>query len=268
MRRKIRATLAIILVTIIITTSAHGATYQNFQTTSSSSATASIPAAAYNEIIAYINQYNTAPYYMKIQNQSYIQDVYSRTYALAVTSALFLPNAAACLYHYLDNTGTLYTSLVIEDMLDAGTSTNQYVRMTEELNELIEATEHLATSASYKIVEIYQRTDDRTPSSLDWREAIGHYRTWSFFNGTRASNPIYTFSYSGTAKYHVEDFYNFDPNSNEVYLIACNGDVFFYELWDLHYYGYAKSFAISSYADISLSWMKGQRIGTGVVLSY
>ena len=254
MRRKIRATLAIILVTIIITTSAHGATYQNFQTTSSSSATASIPAAAYNEIIAYINQYNTAPYYMKIQNQSYIQDVYSRTYALAVTSALFLPNAAACLYHYLDNTGTLYTSLVIEDMLDAGTSTNQYVRMTEELNELIEATEHLATSASYKIVEIYQRTDDRTP--------------WSFFNGTRASNPIYTFSYSGTAKYHVEDFYNFDPNSNEVYLIACNGDVFFYELWDLHYYGYAKSFAISSYADISLSWMKGQRIGTGVVLSY
>ena len=103
---------------------------------------------------------------------------------------------------------------------------------------------------------------------INWRDSLGHYRTWSFFNGTRASNPTNTFSYSGTVKYHVEDFYNFSQSTENLAYIFTGVDVFFYELWDLHYYGYAQSYAISSYADISVSWMKGQRIGTGAVLSY
>lgn len=234
-------------------------TWGNYKVTTLSSSQASVPSVSESEIQKAEDEYNTADFLYKTLSNERTTATKLAAYALfAVGGGLAgYTDAANCLKHYLDNTGSTYKDIDFKALLKTNTTYNQYVRMREELNEMLSAAEALTQpSVSRKIYEIEQRTDERAVEGKNWLYAIGHYRTWSFLNleDTRDSSS----KYSGTLTYHLEDYYNWDPNGTGYFMgIAITA------LWELHYTGYARNFHIKSSTPISVSWSTGQRMGGG-----
>ncbi len=246
-------------VTVSMTTFA--ASWSNYQTTTSSSASASIPADNQTQIDAAEEEYNSANLAYKMLASDRTNQTYLAAYALTVGALGTYPTASSCLKHFLDNTGTSYTDLDLEAMLKENTSYYQYTRLTNEVNSMMGAMEVFAgPSASLKIVEMEQNTDASSVQGDNWFYAIGKYRTWSYFSGARSGSST---SYSGTLTYHLEDYYDWDPNAGGYFLSIAS-----LSLWELNYVGTARNYHISSSVDIPISWNMGQRVGSDITLSF
>lgn len=256
--------LSISLILILFLLSEHiayASSWSNYQTTTSSSSNASIPTSNQTEINNAEAEYNSASWLYKATSQ----DRTSQTYLAALAGAALYkntyPQASDCLSHFLDATGSLYTDYNLYSMLTENTSYAQYSRLTNEVNGMMDAMEVFAgPSASLKIVEIIQNTSANSAEGNNWLYAIGKYRTWSYFNGSRIGSST---TYSGTLTYHLEDYYDWDPNAGGyLFSIACQS------LWELNYVGMARNYHIKTSVNIPLSWNMGQRVGSGVTLSF
>lgn len=254
-----------VIISLIICASvgltALAASWSNYVTTASLSARASIPVDNQTQIDAAEAEYNTANLAYKLLANDRTDSTYLAAYALTVGALGTYPAASGCLRHFLDNTGTDYTGLDLTAMLKENTSYYQYGRLTDEVNGMMSAMEVFAgPSTSLKIVEIEQNTDSLSVQGDNWFYAIGKYRTWSYFNGARNGSSA---SYNGTLTYHLEDYYDWDPNAGGYFLSIAS-----LSLWELNYVGAARNFHISSTVDIPLSWDMGQRVGSGITLSF
>lgn len=260
MMKKIVSVIVSLVLCISVSMTAFAASWSNYQTTTSSSASASIPTSNQNAIDAAEAEYNSANLAYKILANDRTNSTYLAAYALTVGALKSYPTASNCLNHFLDNTGTTYTALDLRAMLKENTTYYQYGRLTNEVNGMMSAMEVFAgPSASLKIVEIEQHTDDSSVQGNNWFYSIGKYRTWSYFSGARSGSST---SYSGTLTYHLEDYYDWDPNAGGYFLSIAS-----LSLWELNYVGMARNYRISSKIDIPLSWNMGQRVGSGVTLS-
>lgn len=231
----------------------------DYHVVSSNSVEASIPSGSLAEINSAEAEYNTASFFYKTLAQQRIDLTILAAYALVGGGALAsYPDASSCLSHFLDNTGTKITNINFNAMLSESTSYNQYTRMISELDELISATETLAHTTPFRVVEYEQDTNPNSAQGNNWFYSIGKYRTWSFIYGTKTNGTSPT--YRGTITYHLEDYYNWDPNAGGYFL-----GILTTSLWELHYTGNARNYEISSSATIPILWEKGERIQSGEI---
>ncbi|MCM1233202.1 MAG: hypothetical protein NC489_24045 [Ruminococcus flavefaciens] len=260
--KKLVLVIVSFILCISVSMTAFAASWSNYRTTTSSSASASIPTSNQTQIDAAEAEYNSANLLYKALASDRTNATYIAAYALTVGALGNYPAASSCLSHFLDNTGTTYTALDLGVMLRENNTYYQYGRLTNEVNGMMSAMEVFAgPSASLKIVESEQHTDASSVQGDNWFYAIGKYRTWSYFSGARYDNS--TVSYSGTLTYHLEDYYDWDPNAGGYFLSIASQ-----ALWELHYIGGARNYHISSSINIPLSWNMGQRVGSGVTLSF
>lgn len=260
MKKTISVIISLVLCASVGMT-AFAASWSNYVTTTSLSARASIPVDNQTQIDAAEAEYNSANLVYKMLANDRTNSAYLTAYALTVGALGPYPTASACLRHFLDNEGTTYTELDLGAMLRENTSYYQYRRLKDEVNGMMSAMEVFAgPSTSLNILEIEQNTDASSVEGDNWFYAIGKYRTWSYFSGARNGSSA---SYNGTLTYHLEDYYDWDPNAGGYFLSMAS-----YALWELNYVGLARNFHISSTVDIPLTWNMGQRVDSGITLSF
>jgi len=264
--KKMISFVCVVALMLSITPFAIGATYGNYQTTSSTGIKASIPSFSQSEITAAENEYNTAGLAYKVLAISRLNTTWLTAYGFCSTGALSsLPDAKSCMLYFLNqtrNTSGTYTGISLKAMMDVGASTNQMVRLKNEMNAAMIAMEYLTTGSSPQIIcEIVQNTNNNSAEGNNYGYSIGKYRSWSNMQCTYYNSPNYI--YWGYVSYHLEDYYNWDPNAGG-YFLSLLTDL----LWELHYTGEARNFFIDSSMTATLSWSLGQRIGSGATLTY
>jgi hypothetical protein len=166
------------------------------------------------------------------------------------------PNASDYLQRFLDNNGNTHTQN-FKAMCDSWTTANDI--KTNELNATLAASEALARQGLNVVFYTTSEIDHLISGSTDWGRAIGSYTT-----GIKCTVSVTgTNTYSATIVYSLYDYYDWD------YTIYSMGNlpVSPCDMWELHHGGLGKNYEIVGSNTITVSWAKGQRLGTGATKS-
>lgn len=159
------------------------------------------------------------------------------------------------LNHFLDNNGSKY-------QLDAFMMTNEcdYARSqrNNQVNEALAAAEVFSENTSQKItfanVTEYGNSDNY---SGDWHNAVGKY-----FSSIRCDLTSNGLPYNAKLYYSINDVYDWNKDITDMGSLPVSQ----YDMWLLHNAGMAREYEVDGMVEISASWFKGQRIGSGAQL--
>lgn len=162
-------------------------------------------------------------------------------------------NAAKFLSHFLDNTGTQY-NLDVATFLTYDVAKNN---RNTDINNMLRAAEALARegetlTVNQKIENIYHNLAD------DWKYSLGSYFTdVDMLNLTVTVAADGTKTYSGTIKYMVIDFYNWDQNDTDAFAKIGPSPA---DLYQLHKAGLAREFLTYGEITYNVTWTEGQTV--------
>ena len=163
-----------------------------------------------------------------------------------------MPDAAAHLRHFLNNSGTEYAIRFSQMNSDSADAKAHLIR---ELNDALIYAERLANS-SRNFSMVTTREASASNRSGNWLYAVGRYRTWAVAEVDACGN-----------NYHMDWTFNFrDVYDWELDNGLGGGFVSDREMALLHRYGVAKEYEMIGSQTLHIKWSRGQRLNTGAKL--
>ncbi len=164
-------------------------------------------------------------------------------------------DAAAMLYHYLENTGTLY-DVGMKDMLAEWDTARDY--RARDIDGLMRAVEATATDSEQTICTISQ-ISCRVSEDTNWGRAVGSYTTSLSCVYRKTSESTYEMQVT----YELHDVYDWDrTNTSRGNMLVSPS-----EMWELHHGGAARNFEVCGVNTFTLTWNEGELLETGAVIS-
>lgn len=197
----------------------------------------------------------------------------------------FLWQFSSSLYHFLDNTGTLW-EINAKDLMNQ--SPHAKKRLETNLNQLISASEMMVMDGETMIITtkditlnefndvIYEPFYATTFSErgVVFNPSIHTHSEFDWFLTLGTSHAAMTCTvvkygdhYFMSVKYYIDDFYDWKPTYNGGAFSAPSifgpVGVTHSDLYHLHVVGYAQQYRVSGCYEALITWSTGQRFGLG-----
>ncbi|MEA4831411.1 MAG: hypothetical protein VB118_02185 [Oscillospiraceae bacterium] len=126
---------------------------------------------------------------------------------------------------------------------------------TNEINATLAASEALARPGLNTVFYTTSEIGHGISESTDWGRSIGSYTT-----GIKCTVSVTgTNTYNATIIYSLHDYYDWNPLMTSMGNLPVSPK----DMWELHHGGLGKNYEISGTNTITITWSKGQRLGTG-----
>ena len=162
--------------------------------------------------------------------------------------------AAEYLLHFLDNNGEqkniLVNDLIVEDNAAKAARNLQ-------INSALEAAEYLAQEG--EVITFCSIIHHSViPSTMDWHYSVGECSAQIKCRVSKAGD-----RYNATITYYVYDVYDWNPADTSMGNLPVSPR----NMWELQYGGLAKGYYSTGSYTYSVTWTRGQRIGSGASIS-
>ncbi len=173
---------------------------------------------------------------------------------VTIAGGVILPPASSYLSHYLNGHGQekiIDVAALMND--DPSVANNRNI----DFNLTIEAAEYMISHGETKTFSSMGHRE-YTPSHTGWRYSIGTYSTQMKCTVTRNN-----LSYTANIVYYIHDVYDYDRTETQMDNLPISPS----DLWELQYGGLAKGYYSHGTESYTVTWTRGQRIGTGASVS-
>ena len=227
--------------------------------------TTTMESAAKTNKEAFSKKYNTMDLVQKTAMADYLNQMYALAQAGATAKSKDWPNASKLLKHYLDISGTKYTTFPVKTVLTSLNDNDPDKAKTNYnylINDIILAAQCYGTGKTFSLS--YEDTFTTEYMASDIFNSLGLTRLATQTASITKSGSRYT----AKVKIYLKDFYDWQENSVDN---DCDYDkmsqnllgVAASVLYTFNYAGRAKGFDNENYVTATITWTSGQYYGKG-----